>query len=274
MPDPMFLETFTMEQPLGAGQFSFPRSEKFLPQEVCPQIAQKLPHWDAIRLQAAHQGLRLMQWHHSMRRVDQNAEFLTTQKGNNISNYGISQLAEFYKPGMKVLDIGAGNNLIDFDGLTKFDMFEYQGVDAIGDSENLPFADESFDMIVSLAVLEHVQDPDKMADEIFRITKRSGRIFILTAFIQWEHSYPYHYFNFSQHGLRQVFKKFKEIECGPSPYTSLSQLTLIILELNKHIQDPHIKGFVDKIMEKEKEIMQTDSYKKIYPSVHFYGEKV
>ena len=204
----------------------------------------------------------------------QKAAFLITRKGDNIGNYGISELVEFYKPGMKVLDLGAGNTEISFDGLTKFDMFEYSGINIIGNSEELPFPDETFDLIISLAVLEHVSDPHKMAKEILRITKKSGRIFILTAFIQWEHSFPYHFFNFSQHGLREVFKNFKEIYCGPSKYTSLSQLGLIILELNKHIHDPNIESFIDKIMEKEKEIMETDSYNIIYPSVHFYGEKI
>lgn len=203
----------------------------------------------------------------------QTAAFLTTQEGNTIGNYGINELVESYQPGMRVLDLGAGNNKINLDGLIKFDMFEYLGINIIGNSETLPFPDETFDLVLSLAVLEHVSDPHKMAEEIFRITKKSGRIFILTAFIQWEHAYPYHYFNFSQHGLRQVFKKFREIHCGPSKYTSLSQLVQIIVELNKHIQDPNVDHFVNEIMKKEKQIMNTDSYNIIYPSVHYFGEK-
>lgn len=44
--------------------------------------------------------------------------------------------------------------------------------------ESLPFADSSFDLIVSLQVLEHVQNPAKVVLELYRVLKPGGEMFI------------------------------------------------------------------------------------------------
>lgn len=47
------------------------------------------------------------------------------------------------------------------------------------DGLNFPFEDESFDMVYSSEVIEHVQDDKNFLEECFRVTKKNG-IFILT----------------------------------------------------------------------------------------------
>ena len=42
------------------------------------------------------------------------------------------------------------------------------------DGKRLPFADRTFDIVCSNAVLEHVADPDKMSDELHRVTRPGG----------------------------------------------------------------------------------------------------
>lgn len=48
----------------------------------------------------------------------------------------------------------------------------------IGDGMRLPFADASFDVAYSSNVLEHVVDPWAVADEMVRVTKPGGLIYI------------------------------------------------------------------------------------------------
>ncbi len=47
-----------------------------------------------------------------------------------------------------------------------------------GDSTRLPFADQSFDLVVANHVIEHVPDIDAFMGEICRVTRTNGRIFL------------------------------------------------------------------------------------------------
>jgi len=47
--------------------------------------------------------------------------------------------------------------------------------------ENLPFKDNTFDMVVSFEVLEHVKDIDRVIAECFRVLKKGGIIYCETA---------------------------------------------------------------------------------------------
>jgi ubiquinone/menaquinone biosynthesis C-methylase UbiE len=47
------------------------------------------------------------------------------------------------------------------------------------DAENLPFDDQSFDVVVSFGVLHHTPDTEKALAEIFRVLKADGRIMLM-----------------------------------------------------------------------------------------------
>ncbi len=88
-----------------------------------------------------------------------------------------------------VLEIGSGT------GLLQDLVDQYVGIDfahkasrymkklfCVASAESLPFADDSFQGAYSVWVLEHVQDPEKMLDEIRRVIVPGGTIFISAAF--------------------------------------------------------------------------------------------
>lgn len=55
----------------------------------------------------------------------------------------------------------------------------YDDIDwKVGDAEDLPFADGTFDVVVSSCGLMFAPDQQKVADEVARVTKRGGRIAI------------------------------------------------------------------------------------------------
>ncbi len=70
-----------------------------------------------------------------------------------------------------------------------------------GDLRSLPFTDESFDAVVSLWVLEHIQTPEKVFSEIYRVLKRKGYFFFAT---------PYKYY--LPLFLLQSFLNFKSLK--------------------------------------------------------------
>lgn len=50
----------------------------------------------------------------------------------------------------------------------------------IGDVENLHFDNDSFDIIVACAIIEHVDDPRKMLSECYRVLRKNGILIITT----------------------------------------------------------------------------------------------
>ena len=48
----------------------------------------------------------------------------------------------------------------------------------IGNAENLPYHDNSFDLLVLDQFLEHVINPKEILEEAFRVTKLDGKIII------------------------------------------------------------------------------------------------
>lgn len=51
----------------------------------------------------------------------------------------------------------------------------------------LPFEDDAFDTVLSLGVLEHVQDPDESLEEIRRVLKPGGRLYVYKLPNRWSY---------------------------------------------------------------------------------------
>ena len=87
---------------------------------------------------------------------------------------------------MKILEVGCANgkDFIQFLGDTTFDIwavdinfyeFEQKNVRfQIADAANLPFADQSFDLVVSIGLLEHIEPMEKLCSVIQEF-ERVGR---------------------------------------------------------------------------------------------------
>src|SRR5262245_22944525 len=84
-------------------------------------------------------------------------------------------------PQAQVLVIGAGEKSYADD-----DFFVYSDVsfgaktNFVADAHDLPFPDGSFDMVIAVAIMEHVVDPVRCADEIWRVLKPRGKVYAAT----------------------------------------------------------------------------------------------
>ena len=113
-------------------------------------------------------------------------------------------LIESHRDGL-VLDCGAGLRSTYYPNVVNYEIVDYDTTDVLGAAERLPFADESFDAVLSLNVLEHVKDPFGAAREIMRVMKPGAELMAVAPFLQPLHGYPHHYYNMTAQGLRNLF---------------------------------------------------------------------
>lgn len=135
-------------------------------------------------------------------------------------------LKHFDKPGIKILEIGSRNvcgNPLGGKFLNAhyvgFDFYPGDNVDITGDAHNLShyFPDESFDLIFSSAVFEHLYAPWIVSEQISLLLKPGGHVFVETHFSYTSHERPWHFFQFSDMALRVLFNRslgFEVIDAG------------------------------------------------------------
>jgi SAM-dependent methyltransferase len=107
----------------------------------------------------------------------------------------------------RVLDCGSGDRTYGDSRVLSFEFLPFELPDIFGDGHALPFLDTSFDAVFSQAVIEHMSDPFLAAREIFRILKPGGLVYAESAFMQPLHAVPYHFFNTTPLGIKEVFSK-------------------------------------------------------------------
>ncbi len=87
--------------------------------------------------------------------------------------------------------------------------------DIVADAHNLPFDDNSIDAIICIAVLEHVEDPQKVSREIYRTLKPGGFCFLYVPFLYYYHpmeGYYKDFFRFTKDGILYLTRDFKTVE--------------------------------------------------------------
>lgn len=103
--------------------------------------------------------------------------------------------------------------------LTEGDVYFGERTQIIFDSHDIPFASNTFDAVIIQAVLEHVVNPYRCVEEIWRVLKKDGIVYAETPFMQQVHENEFDFTRFTLGGHRRLFRYFKEIDsgvvCGP-----------------------------------------------------------
>ena len=117
----------------------------------------------------------------------------------------------------KILDVGCGE--APYRNL--FESCEYIGIDVEGASHDdnlkktdiffngtdIPFPDDTFDMVILSEVLEHVENADRIISEISRVLKKTGVLYLTIPFVWDEHAIPYDFRRLTTFGLRQILSE-------------------------------------------------------------------
>jgi SAM-dependent methyltransferase len=128
----------------------------------------------------------------------------------------IEKAAQETPPSALVLDAGAGEgrfkdnfsqqNYVGCDLAVGDVDWDYSRLDVINNLSRLPFADNLFDVVICAQVLEHVAEPQQVINEMGRVLKPNGRLY-LTAPQSWcQHQKPYDFFRYTSYGLNFLFE--------------------------------------------------------------------
>jgi SAM-dependent methyltransferase len=143
----------------------------------------------------------------------------------------------------RVLDIGCGRK-------PYFPYFaqnadEYVGVDIDIENpmadlhapvEDLPVADESFDVVLCTQVLEHCGVPDQAVTELYRVAAPGGRVLASTHGVQVYHPSPEDHWRWTHTGLELQFLRnaaWRSVTVAPAGGTAtcLASMTGIYLDI-------------------------------------------
>lgn len=118
------------------------------------------------------------------------------------------------RPDGRLLDLGAGSKpyapLYEsyFPDCTSVDVphspHDTQSVDVMAWAHDLPFGDESFDVVLCTEVLEHCPDPPAVMREVSRVLRPGGRAFVTTPFMIPLHEMPYDYYRYTPSALEAL----------------------------------------------------------------------
>jgi SAM-dependent methyltransferase len=148
----------------------------------------------------------------------------------NFARFGTELLASAERP--RVLVVGGGKLGEGMEELARNPAIRFIPTDvyisdltlAVCDGHCLPFTEGSFDGVIVQAVLEHVMDPDRVAQEIWRVLKPGGIVYAETPFLAPVHEGRYDFTRFTRRGHRRLFRRFDEIASGAvhGPGTTLA----------------------------------------------------
>jgi SAM-dependent methyltransferase len=111
----------------------------------------------------------------------------------------------------RLLDVGCGE--MPYRPLFAPHAAAYVGVDPVpnplaelqGPIEALPVADASFDVVLCAQVLEHVDDPARGVQELYRATSPGGRVLVSTHGTMVYHPNPVDLWRWTHAGLERLF---------------------------------------------------------------------
>jgi SAM-dependent methyltransferase len=115
------------------------------------------------------------------------------------------QLATGTRAGAVVLDLGAGGRRIA-PNVTTIDVQPFADTDVVANVYQLPFADESSDLVFATGLLEHLEDERDFLREARRVLKTGGVLHVEMPFLQQYHEDPIDCRRYTVPGLKLLLE--------------------------------------------------------------------
>lgn len=148
--------------------------------------------------------------------------------------------------GSKVLNIGSGGEVMEVIRknlrpnveIVSTDIDPGRQPDLVDDITDTKIDPVSFEYVICAEVMEHVREPFKASENIHKILKPGGKVFVSTPFQFPLHDAPHDYYRYTEFGLMNLFKNFTSAKVEPRGTWGTAILLLILRSLwlrNKRI---------------------------------------
>jgi SAM-dependent methyltransferase len=116
----------------------------------------------------------------------------------------IDSLLSELKPAGWALNLGSGD--ADYHPrMINLDIQDSEHVDILTTGTQLPFQDQSLDLVISQAVLEHIDSPLDTIAEVHRVLRPGGKFYCQVPFVIGFHPGPFDYWRFTRQALEHLF---------------------------------------------------------------------
>lgn len=142
----------------------------------------------------------------------------------------VDALVAGLQDGERGLNLGSGRTSYG-SRVVNLDLGARGGVQVCGNGERLPFRDGTFSLVLVRGVLEHVRHSGVVRDEVRRVLRTGGRVYVEVPFLQPFHLSPEDHRRFSLPGLCHFLSDFERIDAGVhmGPGSTLSWITRELL---------------------------------------------
>lgn len=133
----------------------------------------------------------------------------------------VPQFLSSAPPDAFIVNLGSGTSV--YPHVVNVDGVGYRNVHVVCDLQALPFEDQSVDHLLSIAVLEHVHEPERHIAEFRRVLKPGGSLLVYVPFLQPFHASPHDYQRYTEAGMRHLFRDFEHqiVKVGGGPTSAL-----------------------------------------------------
>jgi SAM-dependent methyltransferase len=126
--------------------------------------------------------------------------------------------------------------------LQTLDFTTGEGIDIVADITETGLPSESYDVVVCLQVLEHVQNPRAVCKELARLVKPGGWVAISAPQSYWLHNLPWHYFHVTREGLALLGSESGLEQCVMEPQGGHFLLVGNMLHYTCRVLERHVEG--------------------------------